>query len=154
MCHCGYLHVTILFVCVSLSRVQFFITSWTVAHQAPLSTEFSRQEYWSELPLPSPGDLPKPEIEPGSPALQADSLLSEPIYMSSSSVQFSSVAQSCLTVCDPMDCSTPGFPAHHQLPELAQTHVHCVSDGIQPSYPLSSPFPPALSLSQHQGLFQ
>ena len=154
MCHCGYLHVTILFVCVSLSRVQFFITSWTVAHQAPLSTEFSRQEYWSKLPLPSPGDLPKPEIEPGSPALQADSLLSEPIYMSSSSVQFSSVAQSYPTVCDPMDCSTPGFPAHHQLPELAQTHVHCVSDAIQPSYPLSSPFPPALSLSQHQGLFQ
>ena len=154
MCHCGYLHVTILFVCVSLSRVQFFITSWTVAHQAPLSTEFSRQEYWSELPLPSPGDLPKPEIEPGSPALQADSLLSEPIYMSSSSVQFSSVAQSCPTVCDPMDCSTPGFPAHHQLPELAQTHVHCVSDAIQPSYPLSSPSPPAFNLSQHQSLFK
>ena len=67
---------------------------------------------------------------------------------------FSSVAQSCLTLCDPMDCSTPGFPFHHQLPELAQTHVHRVSDAIQPSHPLSSPSPPAFNLSQPQGLFQ
>ena len=56
--------------------------------------------------------------------------------------------------CDPMDCSTPGFPVHHQLPELAQTHVHRVSDAIQTSGPLSSPSPPALNLSQHQGLLQ
>ena len=70
------------------------------------------------------------------------------------SVQFSSVAQSCPTLCDPMDCSTPGIPVHHQLPELAQTHVHWVGDAIQPSYPLSSPSPPAFNLSQHQGLFQ
>ena len=67
--------------------------------------------------------------------------------------QFSSVAQSCLTLCNPMDCSTPGFPVHHQFLEFAQTHVHWVCDAIQPSYPLSSPSP-ALSLSQHQGLFQ
>ena len=66
---------------------------------------------------------------------------------------FSSVAQSCPTLCDPMDCSTPGFPVHHQLPELIQTHVHRVSDAIQPSHPLSSPSPPAFNLSQHQGLF-
>ena len=70
------------------------------------------------------------------------------------SVQFSSVAQSCLTLCDPMDCSTPGLPVHHQLPELAQTHVHRVSNTIQPSHPLSSPSPPAFNLSQHQGLLQ
>ena len=57
--------------------------------------------------------------------------------------QFSSVTQSCLTLCDPMDCSTPGFPVHHQLPEPTQTHVHHVSDAIQPSHPLSSPSPPA-----------
>ena len=69
------------------------------------------------------------------------------------SVQFSSVAQSCPTLCDPMDRSTPGFPVHHQFPELAQTHVHRVSDSIQPSHPLSSPSP-AFNLSQHQGLFQ
>ena len=67
-------------------------------------------------------------------------------------VQFSSVAQSCPTLCNPMHCSTPGFPVHHQLPELIQTHVHWVSDAIQPSHPLSSPSPPAFNLSQNQGL--
>ena len=71
-----------------------------------------------------------------------------------SSVQFSSVTQSCLTLCDPMNCSTPGLPVHHQLPESTQTHVLWVGDAIQPSHPLSSPSPPTLSLSQHQGLFQ
>ena len=70
------------------------------------------------------------------------------------SVQFSSVAQSCLTLCDPMYRSMPGFPVHHQLPESTKTHVHCVSDAIQPSHPLSSPSPPALNLSRDQGLFQ
>ena len=69
-------------------------------------------------------------------------------------IQFSSVAQSCLTLCDPMDGSMPGLPVHHQLPEFTQTHVHYVGDAIQPSHPLSSPSPPAFSLSQHQGLFQ
>ena len=59
------------------------------------------------------------------------------------SVQFSSVAQSCLTLCDPLNCNTPGLPVHHQLPEFTQTHVHQVADAIQPSHPLSSPFPPA-----------
>ena len=68
--------------------------------------------------------------------------------------QFSSVAQLGPTLCDPMDCSTPGFPVHHQLLELIQTHVHCVGDAIQPSHPLSSPFPPAFNHSQHQGLFK
>ena len=70
------------------------------------------------------------------------------------SVQFSSVAQSCLTLCDPMNRSTPGLPVHHQLPEFTQTHVHRVSDAIQPSHPLSSPSPPAPNPSQHQSLFQ
>ena len=68
-------------------------------------------------------------------------------------VQFSSVAQSCPTLCNPMNCSTPGLPVHHQLLESTQTHVHQVGDAIQPSHPLSSPSPPALNLSQHQGLF-
>ena len=67
---------------------------------------------------------------------------------------FSSVAQSCPTLCDPMNHSTPGLPVHHQLPEFTQTHVHRVSDAIQPSHPLSSPFPPAPNPSQHQSLFQ
>ena len=68
--------------------------------------------------------------------------------------QFSSVAQSCPTLCDPTDWSMPGFTVHHQLPELTQTHVHWVGDPIQPSHPLSSPSPSAFDLSQHQGLFQ
>ena len=76
----------------------------------------------------------------------------EDIMLSES--QFSSVAQSCPTLCNPMNCSTLGFPVHHQLPELAQTHVHRVGDAIQPSHPLSSPSPPAFNLSQHPGLFQ
>ena len=68
--------------------------------------------------------------------------------------QFSSVAQSCPTLCNPMNHSTPGLPVHHQLPEFSQTHVHPVSDAIQPSHPLSSPSPPAPNPSQHQGRFQ
>ena len=70
------------------------------------------------------------------------------------SVQFSSVTQSCLTLCDPMNRSTPGLPVHHQLLEFTQTHAHRVSDAIQPSHPLSPPSPPAPNPSQHQGLFQ
>ena len=69
-------------------------------------------------------------------------------------VQFISVTQLCLTLCDPMDCSMPGFPVHHQLLELAQTHVHLVDDAIQPSHPLSSPSLPAFNLYQHQGLWR
>ena len=67
---------------------------------------------------------------------------------------FRSVVQSCLTLCNPRDCDRPGLPVHHQLLELSQTHVHWVGDAIQPSHPLSSPSPPALNLSQHQGLLQ
>ena len=74
--------------------------------------------------------------------------------LASSSVQFSSVTQSCPSLCDPMNCSTPGLPVHHQLLEFTQTHVHWVSDVIQPSHPLSSPSPPAPNPSQHQSLFQ
>ena len=69
-------------------------------------------------------------------------------------LQFNSVAQSCPTVCDPMNHSTPGLPVHHQLPEFTQIHIHRVGDAIQPSHPLSSPFTPAPNPSQHQGLFK
>ena len=75
-------------------------------------------------------------------------------YIASSSVQFSSVVQSCPTLCDPMNHSMPGLPVHHQLPEFTQTHVHRVNDAIQPSHPLASPSPPAPNASQHQGLLQ
>ena len=74
--------------------------------------------------------------------------------MNGESSQFSSVAQSCLTFCDPMNRSKPGLPVYRQLPEFTQTHVHWVGDAIQPSHPLSSPSPPALNLSQYQGLFK
>ena len=81
-------------------------------------------------------------------------LLATPWTAAISSVQFSSVAQSCPTLSDPMYHSTPGLPVHHQLSEFTQTQVHRVSDAIQPSHPLSSPFPPAPNSSQHQSLFQ
>ena len=71
-----------------------------------------------------------------------------------SSVQFSSVVQSCPTLCDPMNHSTPGLPVHHHLPEFTQTRVHRVSDAIQPSHPQLPPSPPAPNPSQHQSLFQ
>ena len=76
------------------------------------------------------------------------------LILVTTSVQFSSVTQSCPTLCDPMDCSTPGLPVHHQFPEFTQTHVHWVGDAIQPSQPLSSPSSPAPNPSQHQGLFK
>ena len=132
-----------------LSCVPFFAIPWTVAHQAPQSMGFPRQEYWSGLPFLPLEDLPNPGMEPRSPALQVDSLPTEPHHY-----QFSSVAQSCLTLCDSRDCIKPGFPAHHQLLELTQTHVHQVGDAIQPSHPLFSPYSPAFNLSQNQGLFQ
>ena len=75
-------------------------------------------------------------------------------YLNGISIIFSSVAQSCPILCDPMDCSMPSFPVHYQLPELTQTHVHRVGDAIQPYNPLLSPSSPTLNLSQHQGLFQ
>ena len=77
-----------------------------------------------------------------------------PLSQSLSSVQFSSATQSCPALCNPMNCSTPGLPVHHQLQEFTQTHVHRVGDAIQPSHPLSSPSPPASNPSQHQSLFQ
>ena len=80
--------------------------------------------------------------------------LNKSLHVSNCQSQFSSAAQSCPTLCDPMDCSMPGFPVYHQLPELAQTHVHRVGDTIQPSHPLLSSSPPAFSLIHHQGLFE
>ena len=82
--------------------------------------------------------------------MQATEFLSNIQYY----LQFSSVTQSCPTLCDPMDCSMPGIPVHQQLLELAQTQVHRVGDAIQPSHPLLAPSLPAFNLSQHQGLFQ
>ena len=123
-----------------------------------------------------------PGTEPGFPTLQPDSLLSEPpgkpyeslivinqldvmryiasplpaIFPTEILTRFSSVQFSCsvVSLCDPMNCSMPGLPVHHQLPEFTQTYIHQVSDAIQPSHPWSSPSPPAPNPSQHQSLFQ
>ena len=132
----------------------FLATLWTVFPQASLSMGFPREEYWSELLLPSPGDRPSPGIKPGSPALQTDSLSLSHQESSMECVQFSSVAQMCPTLCDPMNSRMPGLPVHHPLLESTQTHVHWVGDAIQPSHPLSSPSPLAFNLCQDQGLFQ
>ena len=138
----------------------------------PLSMGFSRQEFWSGLPCPPPGDLPDAGIKPVS--LMSSELATSATWEGPGGlglglglrlgiglglgkaqvVQFSSVAQSCPTLCDPMNCSTPGLPVHHHLPKFTQTHIHCVRDAIQPSHPLSSPSPPAPNPSQHQSLFQ
>ena len=100
-------------------------------------SETSRRlfSFWQELMGPDLGGMGKSESE------QKVS-------------QFSSAAQSCLTLCDPMNHSTPGLPVHHQLPEFTQTHIHRVGDAIQPSHPRSSPSPPAPNPYQHQSLFQ
>ena len=140
------------------SHVQLSVTLRTITFQVPLSMGFSRQEDCSELPVLSPGVLPHPGIEPASlTSLVLAGGRGWGFFTTSAtwealipSVQFSSVTQSCPTLCNPMNRSTPGLPVHHQLLEFTQTHVHRVSDAIQPSHPLSSPSPPAPSLSQHQ----
>ena len=124
--------------------VQLFAPHWTIARQAPVSMEFFRSEYWSGLPLPSPED-------PLTQGLNLDLLHSGRCF-TIQAIQFSSVAQSCPILCDPINRSTPGLPVHHQLPEFTQTHIHQVSDAIQPSHPLLSPSPPAPDPSQHQRL--
>ena len=150
------LHSLLYFVHTRSVMSSLFATPCIVAQQAPLSTEFLRQEYWSGLPFPSLRDLADPGIKLTSAASSAwagDIFTTEPLGKPFSSLQLSSVTQSCLTFCDPMDCNTPGFPVHHQLLDLAQTHV-IDSDAIEPSHPLLSPFKLAFNLSQHQGLFQ
>ena len=129
--------------------------AWAVARQpvAPLSLGFSWQEYWNALPFLLQGTILIQGSNLNLPWLlhwQVDSLAPSHFTL----VQFSSVAQSCPTLCDPMNRSMPGLPVHHQLLEFTQTPVHRVSDAIQPSHPLSSPPPPAPNPSQHQGLFQ
>ena len=116
---------------------------------------YAPQQLKHILSLPEDMSYPlviPPHVLPPSSALGY--LLSVSIDFYSASVQFSSVAQSCPTLCDPMNRSMPGLPVHHQLPEFNQTHVHWVGDAIQQSYPLLSPSSVAFNLSQHQGLFK
>ena len=138
------------------SHVRIFATLWTIAHQAPLSMGFSRQEYWSGLPFPSPGELPDPGIEPRSPALQADALTSEPPGkptlqqenrlnekprhrneqrpFTATRKSESVVAQSCLTLCNAMDCSLPGFsvPGMFQATVLEWVAISFSTGSSQP----------------------
>ena len=102
------------------------------------------------VPFPSSGDLPNPGIEPTTATLVGTFFSTEHPWKPKLFIQFSSVAQSCPTLCDPMNCSTPGLPVHHQLLEFTPG-VHGVSDAIQPSHPLSSPSPPAPE--QYEKLF-
>ena len=156
------------------------MTPWTVACQAPLSMEFFRQEYWSGLSFPSPGDLPTRRLNPGLPhcrhilyQLSHQGSPEIPVQRSSwpynrsltdectlphyvkMKFRFSSVQSlSRVRRCNPMNHSMPGLPVHHHLLEFTQTHVHRVRDAIQLSHLLSSPSPPAPNPSQHQSLFQ
>ena len=140
----------------SLSCVRLYVTPWTAAFQAPPLMGFSRQEYWSGLPFPSPEDIPDPGIHPGlrhcRQTVYHQSHQRSPSF-EFSSVQFSSVAQLYPTFWDPMDCSTPGLPVHQQLPEFTQTHVHWVSDAIQSSHSVI-PFSSHLQSFPASGSFQ
>ena len=168
-----YLYIYICYCCCLLTKLYLtlFATPWTVTPPVPLSMGFPRQEYWSGLPFSSPGDLPDPGIEPTAPALAGGFFTTElprkpghwgclfliftiiftlPLHWENM-VMFKWVLFS-LTLCNPMDCITPGLPVLHQLWELAQIHVHWVRDAIQTARPLSFPSP-AINLSQHQCLF-
>ena len=114
--------------------VLWFMGSQRVGH------DWGTELNWTELNSPIP--------------VHFSSLIPKMLMFTLAISSFSSVAQSCLTLYDPMNCSTPGLPVHHQLLQFTQTHAHRVGDAIQPSHPLLSPSPPAPNPSQHQGLFQ
>ena len=135
-----------------LSGVRFFVTPWTAACQVSLSITNSQsllKLMSTESVMPS-----HPLLSPSPPTFNFPSIRVFPKSQFFTSDQIRSVAQLCPTLCDPMNHSMPGLPVHHQLPEFTQTHVHRVSDAIQPSHPLLSPSPPAPNPSQHQSLFQ
>ena len=138
-----------------LSRVWFFVTTWAVACQAPFIYGISQASIVDWGAISKPRESSQPRLQTYVPALAGSFLFffltTEPPVKPLPEDQFSSVTQSCLTLCDPMDCSTSGFPDHHQLLEPAQTRVR---NAIQPSYPLSSTSPPAFHPSQNPGLLQ
>ena len=154
-----------IYIAVQLpSCVQLFVTPWTAACQESLFTTISLSlpKFMSIVSVMPSNHLILccplfllPSVLPSIRNFSRESAVHILICVFSSQYlyQFTS-AQSCLTLCYLMNCSTPGLPVHHQLPEFTQTHVHRVSDAIQPSHPLLSPSSPALNPSQHQSLFQ
>ena len=124
-------------------------------HPVCVFIQLSPVSFATPFPKRAWGEMPKSKFKEFNPFPEEEKniILFEGILFEQS-FQFSSVAQSCPTLCNPMNCSMPGLPVHHQLPEFTQTHFHRVSDAIQPSHPLSSPSPPAPNPSQHQSLFQ
>ena len=152
----SFLYLCSMIVVLSISHIWFFVIPQTIAHQAPVSTGFSRQEYWSGLPFPFKGIFQTQRLN--SCLLHCRQILYhwvtwEAPYSMISSIQFSHSVM--FDSANPWtDCSTPGLPVHHQLLKFTQTHVHWVRDPIQPSHPLLSPFLPTFNFSQHQGLFK
>jgi len=141
---------------LNLPKASIWFPLWFSIWLLPYSKHAPFSASWEQLGAETPRDLVHLLVlmEPSAGQVIVgphDSPTSEGLI---SSIQFSSVAQSCPTLCDPMNHSTPGLPVHHQLLEFTQTHDHWVNDAIQPTHPLLSPSPPALNLSQHQGLFQ
>ena len=134
-----------------LSRVWLCATQWMICNPPVFSVlEFSRQEYQSGFAIPVSRESSQPKDWTWVSCIAGRFFTN----WVTSYLQISSVAQSCLTLCEPMNCSTPRLPVQHQLPEFTQTHAYRVSDAIQPSHPLSPPSPPALNSSQHQSVFQ
>ena len=137
----------------SLSRVRLFATPWTGSRQAPLTMGIlqARILEWVTMPSLRASSQPRDwtQVSHIAGGFFTSRATREALFVAYS-VQFSLVAQSCPTLCDPMNRSTPGLPVHHQLLEFTQTHVYWVSDAIQPSHPLSSPSPPAPNPSQHE----
>ena len=137
-----------------------FATPWTVTHQVPLSMGFSRQEYWSGLPFPTPGNFPDPGAEPDLLHCRQTCyhLSHQGRWNLGGGLFFNFVVIQSLSpvwlILIPWTTAPPGFPVLHYLLEFVQTHVLWVSDVNQPSHPLASPSPPSLNLSRHQGLFQ
>ena len=142
-----------------LSDVPYFVPDSLIRMSLSMPNDAETYCFWEagvKVTAPRGGTVTMVRVTgtcPQQAACKPECIHNSQTPFSSQSVQFSSVAQSCLTLCDPMDCSTPGFLVYHQLPELAQTHVHWTSDAIQPSHPLLSLSPSAFNLSQHQGLF-
>jgi len=133
-------------ICHCLLRVSYgILVPQPGLKPMPSAMEAWSLNHWIARGVPGLTDLKREKLRELATGIQNNNF---------HSVQFSSVAQSCPTLCDPMNCSMPGLPVHHQLPEFTQTHIHRVGDAILPSHPLSSPSPPAPNPSQHQSLFQ